>query len=470
MIDVGEGCEIGVGAAQRVLADQPVADEREQRAQASFAVVEQLCGERQDAAPVGGEQGLFLAADQRHGNIDATGRIGDGAEDGFAQQRHVAGEQHGEVVAGDRERGFEPGQRAAVMALVSRLAPVEAGASREFLIGAADDDDLVGGDGRGRGGPMQQRAAVERAGGLVAAEPAAEAAGEDDGAEGLPLGHALPRPAPRPVRDGASLRLGRCGSAGAMASTGLPLHEALGLARPCLFATVGGGGKTTILFALAEEAAAASATAFSVITTTTKMTVPPDARRLPLVLGTDEAFRAGALDDVYRRGLPTAISGSGRGDRERVLGVDPDWPRRALDLPGVDFAGVEADGSAGRPFKAPAEHEPVIPAGVDAVAAVVGVQVLGRRLDDGSVHRPERVRALTGCAADAEITPALIAAVLAHEDGGRKGVPEGTAYVAVVSGVVRDMQGALEIAAAARARGLDRVVAFDAKDRIAERI
>lgn len=256
----------------------------------------------------------------------------------------------------------------------------------------------------------------------------------------------------------------------AMASTGLPLHEALGLARPCLFATVGGGGKTTILFALAEEAAAASGAAFSVITTTTKMTVPPEARRLPLVLGANEAFRAGALEDVHRRGLPAAVAGSGRGDRERVLGVDPEWPRRALGLPGVEFVGVEADGSAGRPFKAPAEHEPVIPAGADAVAAVVGVQVLGRRLDDGSVHRPERVRALSGCAADAEITPALIAEVLAHADGGRKGVPAGAAFMVAVSGVARDMAGAREIAAACRALGVGRVATFDQREGIAEEI
>ena len=255
-----------------------------------------------------------------------------------------------------------------------------------------------------------------------------------------------------------------------MASTGLALHEALGLARPCLFATVGGGGKTTILFALAEEAAAASSAAFSVITTTTKMTVPAEARGLPLVLGTDEAFRAGALDDVHRRGLQAAVAGSGRGDRERVLGVDPDWPRSALDLAGVDFAGVEADGSAGRPFKAPAEHEPVIPAGVDAVAAVVGVQVLGRRLDDGSVHRPEQVRALTGCAADAEITPVLIAAVLAHGDGGRKGVPEDASFAVAVSGAARDMAGAREIATACRAMGVGRVAAFDQRAGIAEEV
>lgn len=253
-----------------------------------------------------------------------------------------------------------------------------------------------------------------------------------------------------------------------MPATATPLHDALGLQRPCLFATVGGGGKTTILFALAREAAAASDAAFSIITTTTKMTVPPDARELPRLLGTDEPFRAAAIDDVRRRGLRAAIVGSGAGDRERILGVSPGWPRRALDLPGVDFVGVEADGSAGRPFKAPADHEPVIPEAAGAVAAVVGVQALGRRIDDGAAHRPERIQALIGCPPDAEITPELIAEVLAHPNGGRKHVPPESTYVIVLSNATRDPAGARFIAAAARKHGLNRIIAFDARQATAE--
>lgn len=247
-----------------------------------------------------------------------------------------------------------------------------------------------------------------------------------------------------------------------------PLHDALGLQRPCLFATVGGGGKTTILFALAREATAADPGTFSIITTTTKMTVPPDARGIPRLLGTDEPFRAAAIDDIRHRGLPAAIVGSGAGDRERILGLSPDWPRRALDLPGVDFVGVEADGSAGRPFKAPADHEPVIPEGVHAVAAVVGIQALGRRLNDGAAHRPERIQALADCPPDAEITPELIAKVLAHPKGGHKHVPPAATYVIALSNASRNPAAARDIATAARKHGLKRIMAFDARRQIAE--
>lgn len=246
----------------------------------------------------------------------------------------------------------------------------------------------------------------------------------------------------------------------------LPLHSALGIKRPAVFASVGGGGKTTVLFALAAEWEAAGRDGLTVLTTTTKMTVPPEGRRLPLLLGRKDAFRAGALGDVRARGLSSAVVGSGRGDRERVLGVSGDWPRAALDGELASLVAVEADGSKGRPFKAPAEHEPVLPTGVDVVAAVVGAGVLGRSLDERSVHRPELVAAVSGAALGDELTPELVAAVLVSPDGGRKRVPESASFVVLVSSAARNPQGAEAIASACLERGVERAVIWDASAEI----
>ena len=225
----------------------------------------------------------------------------------------------------------------------------------------------------------------------------------------------------------------------------LPLHEALGITRPAVFATVGGGGKTTVLFALAAEWEAAGGMdavgGLTVLTTTTRMTIPREGRSLALAIGRDDAFRAGALDDIRSRGLSAAVVGSGRGDRERVLAVDPSWPRRAVDAGLASLVGVEADGSRGRPFKAPAGHEPIIPEGVDVVAAVIGAGVLGRPLDERSVHRPEIVARIAGAKIGDEVTPELAAKVLMSPDGGRKGVPESAEFVVLVSGAGRDPEG-----------------------------
>ena len=94
---------------------------------------------------------------------------------------------------------------------------------------------------------------------------------------------------------------------------------------------------------------------------------------------------------------------------------------------------TEADGSRMLPFKAPAAHEPVIPAETTLVLVLVGADVLGGPLDAEHVHRPERVSALTGAPLGAPVTPAIVAGVLAHAEGGRKGVPAGARLVVLIN-------------------------------------
>ena len=261
------------------------------------------------------------------------------------------------------------------------------------------------------------------------------------------------------------------------------LHQALGLPRPgedgrCLLATVGGGGKTTLLFALAAERAAAGGAraddAVSVLTTTTRFTVPREAEGFPTVLAVNPIVRASAIADARGRGLATVLVGSGRGERGRLQGVEADWPQQALGIEGVTFVGVEADGSSGRPFKAPASHEPVIPVGATHVVAVVGVEVLGKALGSRWVHRPERVMALTGAGEGDVVTAEMIARVLSHPEGGRKGVTPsvsgGAAFSVVVSRAGRNREGARAIGAACRASGVEVVVGWDAGSGIVEAV
>jgi molybdenum cofactor cytidylyltransferase len=262
--------------------------------------------------------------------------------------------------------------------------------------------------------------------------------------------------------------------------TDWPMHDALGIdpATDALVATVGGGGKTTLLFALADERATLwtppttasdppASPRISVLTTTTKFTIPAEAADWPIVFAESRASRAAAIEHAWTHEKSAIVVGSGRGERGRVLGVEPDWPQSALAMDIVDFVGVEADGSAGRPFKAPAEHEPVLPAGVSLAVAVVGVGALGRSIDVAAVHRPERVRAIV---AGDFITPEVVARVLTDPNGGRKAVPDHAGFAVVVSSAARDPAGAGAIAEACHAVGIDVVVAFDARSGLAERL
>jgi len=67
------------------------------------------------------------------------------------------------------------------------------------------------------------------------------------------------------------------------------------------------------------------------------------------------------------------------------------------------------------------------------VIAVVGADVLGQPLAAEHVHRPERVSALSGAAPDSFVTPELVARVLTHPEGGRKGVPPGARLVVMIN-------------------------------------
>jgi probable selenium-dependent hydroxylase accessory protein YqeC len=116
-------------------------------------------------------------------------------------------------------------------------------------------------------------------------------------------------------------------------------------------------------------------------------------------------------------------------------GVSLDLFRRLRTwCPGVCLLN-EADGSRMRPFKAPAEHEPVIPVETSLVVPVVGADVFGKTLDADHVHRPELVSALSGAPLGTPITPEIVARVLAHPEGGRKGVPVSARVVALINKV-----------------------------------
>ena len=94
---------------------------------------------------------------------------------------------------------------------------------------------------------------------------------------------------------------------------------------------------------------------------------------------------------------------------------------------------IEADGSRQRPFKAPAGHEPVIPPWVDTVVVVAGLSALGRPLSPQWVHRPERFAALSGLTAGETLTLEELGRVLAHPQGGLKGIPAGARRVALLN-------------------------------------
>jgi molybdenum cofactor cytidylyltransferase len=209
------------------------------------------------------------------------------------------------------------------------------------------------------------------------------------------------------------------------------LREALQMTADEVVALVGGGGKTTAMFRLAREVVDNGG---SVITTTTtrifgaQIALAP--AHVPAVDLTRE--RVAAALAAHRHVLVIGATDAGSGKAEGVS-LDLFQLLRAW-YPGVCLLN-EADGSRMRPFKAPADYEPVIPEDTTLVVPVVGADVFGKTLDADHVHRPELVSALSGAPLGTPITPAIVARVLAHPEGGRKGVPGGARVSVLINKV-----------------------------------
>lgn len=211
------------------------------------------------------------------------------------------------------------------------------------------------------------------------------------------------------------------------------LSTALRIRPKEVVALVGGGGKTTVMFQLADELRAEDRRV--VTTMTTKIFVAQMARAPKRLIlegaGTLLARLPAALSDHGH----VLIAGGTIVEQDKVEGIPPELLDRVATHPAVDAVIVEADGSRRLPFKAPAAREPVIPSSATILAPMVGLDVLAAPLDEEHVHRPGLVAALTGATLGAPVTPEMVAAVLAHPDGGAKGLPVDARLIPILNKV-----------------------------------
>lgn len=192
------------------------------------------------------------------------------------------------------------------------------------------------------------------------------------------------------------------------------LFESLALAEPLHAAVIGGGGKTTALFQLASQVKGQSW-----VTTTTH-------------LGTDQLQMADRhfilrspadiAPDLWKQQKVTLLTGGPTQD-DRMRGPEPEILEQIAHLARVKGISllVEADGARSHPLKAPAEHEPVIPAWADTVVLVIGLSVLGKPLTAEWVHRPERFSQLSGIPYGQPVSLDGIISMLLNPLGGLKG-------------------------------------------------
>ncbi|WP_336344220.1 selenium cofactor biosynthesis protein YqeC [Halalkalicoccus ordinarius] len=209
---------------------------------------------------------------------------------------------------------------------------------------------------------------------------------------------------------------------------------------------VGAGGKKTTLYALANHLDRA------VVTATVR--IPIFDSRVSRVTVTDDPLAI--VENATE--WPMGVVPEREGDRYRGYEVETiDELGERTDVPLL----VKADGARTRELKAPGEREPQLPRSADTVIPVASAHVVGEPLDERTVHRPERVAALTGLAIGDAVTSDTVATVLASPEGGLRDVPEDARAVPLINKVddADDERVAREIARGVHERAdVDRVV------------
>ncbi|MFC1884880.1 selenium cofactor biosynthesis protein YqeC [Thermodesulfobacteriota bacterium] len=199
-------------------------------------------------------------------------------------------------------------------------------------------------------------------------------------------------------------------------------------------AIIGGGGKTSLMFALAE---ALSLNGKRVVATTTTKVFQGEAERYPeIILPGSGEINLETLKESLEKQKYVFI-GHRVTESGKIEGISGDQADRLFENEWIDYVISEADGSAGRPLKAHAAHEPVIPDSATMVIAVAGLEALGKKIGPDIVFREELFLELMGMYAGDLISEEVLAEIFLTPDGLFKGTPSNSRRVAFFNKIDR---------------------------------
>jgi len=210
------------------------------------------------------------------------------------------------------------------------------------------------------------------------------------------------------------------------------IKEALDLKSKEVISLVGAGGKTTLMFRLAKELLLAGK---KVVTATTTKILEPSSEETPclFVHSDEEKLKQMASQHIdHFRHITLARE---RLESRKLKGISPELVRLLCNSPEIDMIIIEADGAAGRPVKAPREWEPVIPSHTTLVIGLLGVDGVGKELNEENLFQAERISQLTGIPMGGKMTCEGMAVLMVHPQGIFKGAPYSSRRVAFINKV-----------------------------------
>ncbi|GMG95415.1 selenium cofactor biosynthesis protein YqeC [Tepidimicrobium xylanilyticum] len=183
------------------------------------------------------------------------------------------------------------------------------------------------------------------------------------------------------------------------------LFKKLGLKKEEVISIVGGGGKTTTLFILADELRNLNKRVL--VTTTTAIFSPKEEEYDYYFLGKLEYFtpKEGSITIFGNRIEEGKLKGPSSIEIEEIVEKNI-----------FDFILIEADGSKGKPIKAPNDYEPVIPKCTTKTIGVIGLDSFEKRIDH-IVHRPEKFIEITNSNYSDTIDADIIIKLIFHPEG-----------------------------------------------------
>jgi probable selenium-dependent hydroxylase accessory protein YqeC len=183
---------------------------------------------------------------------------------------------------------------------------------------------------------------------------------------------------------------------------------------PQIIAFVGGGGKSSTMYRLATELRNQKQ---KILVTTTTMIFHPKVKKRPY-----NVFFTGSADSFLEqispnKGTITVAGAEITADGNKIKGFEPTEIKQIQNSGYFDTILVEADGARGKPIKAPAEYEPVIPPDIDIVAGVIGMDCIGTEINKQNVHRPEIFTKITESVNGSVIEKSIVIKLLTSPEG-----------------------------------------------------
>jgi len=200
------------------------------------------------------------------------------------------------------------------------------------------------------------------------------------------------------------------------------LKKALILEKGGVVCFVGAGGKTSLMFRIARELSDAGE---SVLTTTTTRIMMPTGNQSPhVIVGASPQFVLEKSETLLKNHLHFSAACAQKYSMPgKLTGFQPEFIDELWNARLFRWILVEGDGSAGRPLKAPAAHEPVIPECSGWLVGVIGLKGVGKPLGENWVFRSDVYAEITGLDLEEPVTEASVALAIGQKDGIMKGCP-----------------------------------------------